>query len=102
MIVRELTLLDVVEFITGWVKVKTAPDQGNDFAGRLSSTSTFFLLIMFAFLLLVFSWFGSPIKCWVPAHFTKPHRRYTDNYCWVKNTYYLPFYEEIPGPDEER
>ena len=39
---------------------------------------------------------GDPIKCWVPQHFTGSHTKFTNAYCWVKNTYYLPFDEYIP------
>ena len=43
---------------------------------------------------------GDPIKCWVPQHFTGSHTKYTNAYCWVKNTYYLPFNEYIPNEVE--
>ncbi len=32
----------------------------------------------------------------MPQHFTGSHSKYTNNICWVKNTYYLPFDEHIP------
>ena len=43
---------------------------------------------------------GEPINCWVPAHFTGSHVAYANSYCWVKNTYYLPFDDYIPKDHE--
>ena len=43
---------------------------------------------------------GEPINCWVPAHFTGNHEEYTNSYCWIRNTYYLPFEEYIPKEHE--
>lgn len=28
-------------------------------------------------------------------------RDYTDNMCWIKNTYYIPLGDQIPNKDEE-
>lgn len=45
---------------------------------------------------------GSPMHCWVPKHFTGAWTKYTNSYCWVRNTYYLPWDEEIPREQEDR
>ena len=44
--------------------------------------------------------FGDPMVCWVPAHFSDSHEEYTKQYCWVRNTYYLPFDERIPRQED--
>ena len=37
----------------------------------------------------------------VPGTFTSSMRDYTDNMCWIKNTYYIPLDEVIPNKDED-
>jgi len=37
----------------------------------------------------------------VPGTFTSSMRDYTDNMCWIKNTYYVPLEERIPNKDED-
>ena len=39
---------------------------------------------------------GDPIDCWTPAEFSGQWTKYADQYCWVKNTYYVPMTENIP------
>ena len=45
---------------------------------------------------------GSPfvfnrITCWTPAQFTGAYLSYTNNYCWISNTYYISTNETIPS-----
>lgn len=39
---------------------------------------------------------GDPIDCFTPGEFTPQWSKYTDQYCWVKNTYYVPYTEDVP------
>lgn len=40
------------------------------------------------------------ISCWSPAQFTGSHVEYTNYICWISNTYYLPWKERVPGPND--
>ena len=76
----------------GDVSLKT----GDTFSDRLNCQHTTFILVIFAILVTTKNYVGDPISCWCPAHFTESHIEYTNNICWVTNTYYLPFDEDIP------
>ena len=39
---------------------------------------------------------GVPIVCWAPQHFKGSWIKFTNSYCWVKNTYYLPWQNDVP------
>ena len=52
--------------------------------------------VVFALLVSVTAVVGSPIVCWTPVHFTGAHTKYTNSFCWVRNTYYLPWHKRIP------
>ena len=80
-------------------KVRSFDD---DFADRLSSRYTVVLLIVFAMLVSMNQYVRNPITCWAPVHFTGAHTRFTTHYCWVKNTYYMPWKEEIPPDDQHK
>ncbi|KAK6023782.1 innexin-3 domain protein, partial [Ostertagia ostertagi] len=61
--------------------------------------------IMFAFFALAISakqYFGSPIQCWVPSEFRAGWEKYAEDYCFIANSYYVPFDEEIPVDIEHR
>lgn len=72
----------------------------DDFADRLSSRYSVVVLVVFALVVSANHYIGSPITCWAPVHFTGSHTKFTNSYCWVRNTYYLPFDQNIPRAHE--
>ena len=91
---------NIIDVFTSLPGAKNKKDD--DFSDRLSSRYTVIVLIVFAIVVSAGMWVGDPIVCWVPMHFTGSHTKYTNSYCWVKNTYYLPYHEEIPKAHERR
>lgn len=69
---------------------------------NFSSTYSITLLLSFAVFISLLHLVERPVICWVPQHFTESHEKYTNYYCWVRSTYYLPSEEELPKPHEDR
>ena len=77
--------------------------KDDDWVDRISRRYTVVLLIAFAICLTLTSIVRNPITCWAPKHFTGSHTKYTNSFCWVKNTYYIPFEEvDVPLEGEDR
>jgi hypothetical protein len=76
--------------------------KDDDFGDRLNYRYTVSILTLFAMIVTSKQYVGTKITCWVPAHFDGSWSSYTDDYCWVKNTYYLPLDENIPKETEEK
>lgn len=51
---------------------------------------------------MLFRYAGTPIQCWVPAEFEFGWKQYVEDYCFVQNTFFVPFEEEIPSEDSDR
>ncbi|ESO00665.1 hypothetical protein HELRODRAFT_113191 [Helobdella robusta] len=90
----------LVSLIAGASSVRSSNDD--DFADRLSSRYTVVLLVLFAVLVGMNQYVRNPITCWAPVHFTGPHTKFATNFCWVKNTYYLPWQNEVPREMEKK
>ena len=70
--------------------------KSDDWIDRLSHIWTVFLLLFFAMFVSIQQFVGDPIQCWCPAEFTGAFESYTRSFCWIKNTYYVPFTNSIP------
>ncbi|ELT97889.1 hypothetical protein CAPTEDRAFT_94956 [Capitella teleta] len=66
--------------------------EDDDFIDRLSCRYTMMLLLLFA-VVSFYQFGGSLIIYWFTVHFTA---------CWIKNTYYISYEDEIPGPEEQK
>lgn len=45
---------------------------------------------------------GSPIQCWAPMEFRGGWEQYAEDYCFIQNTFYIPFEQEIPTDVQDR
>ena len=88
--------------IVGSVSKPPKARRDDDLSDRLSSRYTVMLLVVFAIAISLTQWMGKPIVCWVPKHFSGSWTKYANSFCWVNNTYYLPFHEYIPREHEDR
>ena len=80
---------DLIKLITGRCRDGNAID-------RLNNYYTVILLAVFAVISTTYEIVGDPIVCWSPAEFHDNWVKYTNSLCWVQNTYFLPFEDDIP------
>ncbi|ELU16110.1 hypothetical protein CAPTEDRAFT_148862 [Capitella teleta] len=89
------------KIVAAFTKTKTKTKRDDDFIDRLSHRYTCVILVAFAVVVSMTQFVGKPITCWAPKHFTGNHIKYTNSFCWIRNTYYLPWDEPIPRPHQE-
>ena len=77
-------------------KMVTALRSDDDFADRLNFRYTTAMLVTFSILITSKQYVGQPIQCWTPEHFSKTHIQYAKDFCWIRNTYFLPYQSDIP------
>ena len=81
--------------------VKTRLDD--DFTDKISRRYSCILLFGLAAIVGIGTYFGEHIHCL--CHDKKCDgnwEKYVNMYCWVHPTYYVPFEDKMPGPDEQR
>ncbi|KJH42920.1 innexin-3 domain protein [Dictyocaulus viviparus] len=84
--------------IWNWFKPQTFDDP----VDRLNYFITSTLLTFFAIMVSAKQYVGSPIQCWMPMEFKGGWEQYAEDYCFIQNTFFVPFHEEIPSDDEDR
>ena len=71
----------------------------DDWIDRLNHLYTTIVFIIFTIVVSTKQYVGEPIHCWCPAEFTDAMVDYTNNVCWVSNTYFVHFDDDIPKHD---
>ena len=78
-----------------WIKSLKAPDDDTH-SDRLNHRYTVCFLVVCAIVATGTPLIINRINCWVPAHFAGAFSSYTNNYCWISNTYYIPTNDSLP------
>ncbi|GMT35401.1 hypothetical protein PFISCL1PPCAC_26698, partial [Pristionchus fissidentatus] len=84
--------------ISGWLRPHTLDDP----VDRLNYFVTTMILAFFGIMVSAKQYVGSPIQCWTPMEFRGGWEQYAEDYCFIQNTFYIPFDEEIPSETEDR
>ncbi|VDD86381.1 unnamed protein product [Enterobius vermicularis] len=79
-----------------------APSTYDDRVDRLNYFVTASLLTFFAILVSAKQYVGSPIQCWMPMEFKGGWEEYAEDYCFIQNTYWVSFKEDVPKSVENR
>lgn len=74
----------------------------DNFIDRLSHYYTIMFLLFMNVFVVTEEYVGEPIQCFCPADFTDAEVAFTNYVCWVSNTYYIPFSQQIPEKYDDR
>lgn len=70
----------------------------DDFIDRINRLYTPLILTIFTIVICAKSYIvGEPLQCWVPIHFSGGWEKYSESWCYIKNTYYVPSTQEVPS-----
>ncbi|XP_076459977.1 innexin unc-9-like [Babylonia areolata] len=74
----------------------------DDHVDRLNHLYTVTILVAFAIFVGGGQYVGTPIECISAVNTDAAVRAYAKTYCWVRNTYYVPMKQQVPGTSWER
>uniref|UniRef100_A0A1I8I560 Innexin n=1 Tax=Macrostomum lignano TaxID=282301 RepID=A0A1I8I560_9PLAT len=63
--------------------------NAEDFADKVNYQWTGAFLIISTAVIAMRQYIFTPIQCWVPPEWPRPWEEYTENYCWIQNTYHV-------------
>ncbi|CEF66888.1 Innexin family-containing protein [Strongyloides ratti] len=86
------------DIVKGWIKKKSFDDP----VDRLNHFVTASILGFFAIMVSAKQYLGQPIQCMVPKEFSSGWEHYAEDYCFIQNTFYVPFNETIPKEYDDR
>lgn len=72
----------------------------DDFYDRLSSRYSVGICLALALVVTTGQFAGEPIVCMTPHEFNLQWIKYADRSCWLSNTYYVPWDQNLPGPTD--
>ncbi|XP_060081954.1 innexin unc-7-like [Ylistrum balloti] len=75
---------------------------GEFFIQHLNSSYCSVLFVLATTAVVAKEVFGEQIKCWCPDQFTDKQVEFTNNYCYVRNTYYVSSRQTISPYPEDR
>ncbi|CAJ0598406.1 unnamed protein product [Cylicocyclus nassatus] len=91
-----------IPFLSRFIQKTIKRQKVADSVDYLNYYVTSMMLAFFALAISAKQYFGSPIQCWVPSEFRGGWEKYAEDYCFIANSYYVPFEEEIPTDIEHR
>ncbi|MCP9262904.1 Innexin [Dirofilaria immitis] len=91
-----------IPLISDYIHKIVKPQVVADRVDFLNYYATSLLLALVALAISAKQYFGSPIQCWVPMEFRGGWEKYAEDYCFIQNSYYIPFTEQIPEELHER
>lgn len=77
-------------------------NHDDDSSDRISRLFSAVLIIILATIVSARQCLGEAIHCWCPEVCAPNHEKYANLMCWVDDTYFVPFPDRIPHPDEAR
>uniref|UniRef100_A0A1I7W0N3 Innexin n=1 Tax=Loa loa TaxID=7209 RepID=A0A1I7W0N3_LOALO len=78
------------------------PKYDDDVVDRCNYLLTNIMLLICAITIAAKQYVGEPLQCWTPAEFQDSWEQYIENFCFIENTYFVPFTDDMPVDSNER